>query len=321
MPFFSIIVPVYNTEKYLERCINSIVDQTFKDWELILIDDGSTDKSGKICDKYLILDERVYVEHKKNNGVSAARNRGLEIAKGEYITFIDSDDWIDLDFLEKVYAKIKNKDLDIIMTECVLELEKKSVNRLKEKKFLIINKNEAIKDFFLQKRLSWVIWSKFFKKELFIKFKFNEKLRIAEDTLLFWQLLNNIDKIGYFPIYKYHHNIQIENTMSSEFSLKWFDGIQVKRKLYKEVKDASKELRLLSKIVCIIDMVILLRKAIKSKDYNTKRLIKLLQRQIRKSFYVVFLYPFSNIMTLRQRLGILFFCLPYNVCKLLKNKI
>ena len=107
----SIIVPVYNVEKYLNRCLDSIINQSFINFELILINDGSTDKSGKICDKYAQIDKRVRVIHKKNEGVSLTRNLGINIAKGDYITFIDSDDWIEQDFLKKAIEYIKENNL------------------------------------------------------------------------------------------------------------------------------------------------------------------------------------------------------------------
>src|SRR5690606_27273688 len=94
MPKVSVIIPVYNAEKYLRECIDSVLAQTFDDFELLLINDGSTDGSGKICDEYAQKDARVKVFHKENGGVSSARNLGLDNAKGEWITFIDSDDWI-----------------------------------------------------------------------------------------------------------------------------------------------------------------------------------------------------------------------------------
>lgn len=99
---FSIIVPVYNVEKYLVRCIESVINQTFKDFECILIDDGSLDNSGNICDEYSLKDSRIVVVHQNNAGVSAARNTGLNIAKGEYICFCDSDDWLEDSLLEQL---------------------------------------------------------------------------------------------------------------------------------------------------------------------------------------------------------------------------
>ncbi|MGM9597611.1 MAG: glycosyltransferase family 2 protein [Eubacteriales bacterium] len=114
MPEISVIVPVYNVERYLRQCIDSILAQTFRDFELILVDDGSIDQSGKICDEYAQKDNRVIVIHKKNGGLSDARNAGLDIAIGEYIGFVDSDDYIDTRMYEKMYREIKNTSADIV---------------------------------------------------------------------------------------------------------------------------------------------------------------------------------------------------------------
>lgn len=111
MPCISIIVPIYNTEKYLDRCVRSILTQTFIDFELLLINDGSTDLSGKICDKYAELDSRVRVFHKTNGGVSSARNLGLDNAVGEWITFCDSDDWVDATWLYNFVNNTNDADL------------------------------------------------------------------------------------------------------------------------------------------------------------------------------------------------------------------
>ena len=99
----SIIIPIYNVEKYMEKCLNSVVNQTYNNIEIILIDDGSKDKSREICDNYAKKDNRIKVVHKENNGVSSARNTGIDMSKGKYITFIDSDDYIDTDYIETLY--------------------------------------------------------------------------------------------------------------------------------------------------------------------------------------------------------------------------
>lgn len=110
----SIIVPIYNVEKYLPKCIESIINQTYTDLEILLIDDGSTDNSGLICDKYASIDNRIRVIHKKNGGLSDARNVGLDICKGKYISFIDSDDYIELTMYEKMIKIMINQKVDIV---------------------------------------------------------------------------------------------------------------------------------------------------------------------------------------------------------------
>lgn len=118
MAKISIIVPVYNTAKYLERCVDSIVAQTYTDWELLLIDDGSTDDSATICDEYAAKDERIRVSHKENGGVSDTRNYGLDLAQGKYLMFLDSDDfWLRNDVLEMLIGKAEEYDLDIVRGE------------------------------------------------------------------------------------------------------------------------------------------------------------------------------------------------------------
>ena len=113
MELISIIVPVYNVEQYLDDCLVSILNQTYKNLEIILIDDGSTDNSGKICDEYAKKDSRIIVFHKENGGVSSARNAGLRIAKGIYIGFVDPDDWIAEDMYEVLYLNAKKYDADV----------------------------------------------------------------------------------------------------------------------------------------------------------------------------------------------------------------
>lgn len=141
---FSVIVPVYNVEKYLDKCLASILGQTFKDYECIIVDDGSPDNSNTIIDNYVKKDQRFKVIHQKNMGLSAARNVGLDIAKGDYITFIDSDDYIANDYLEKFASKITSTDADIVIcgfievyAEYIKEVSSKSENTDEIKKNIL----------------------------------------------------------------------------------------------------------------------------------------------------------------------------------------
>ena len=117
MPEISVIVPIYNVEKYLGPCIDSILAQTFKDFELILVDDGSPDRCGKICDEYERVDKRIRVIHQENSGLSAARNVGLDVMVGKYVTFIDSDDLVDKRFLEELYDNLQNDKAQISLCQ------------------------------------------------------------------------------------------------------------------------------------------------------------------------------------------------------------
>lgn len=125
-PLVSIIIPVYNVEKYLKKCLDSLCGQTLKEIEILLIDDGSTDGSGAILDAYAGRDKRVRVLHKKNAGVAAARNDGIRLAEGEWIAFVDSDDWLEPDMYEKAYQAVKNTDVDILYFDAVKNFAKRT---------------------------------------------------------------------------------------------------------------------------------------------------------------------------------------------------
>ena len=203
MPKISVIVPTYNTEQYLPRCIDSILAQTFTDFELILVNDGSSDNSGKICDKYAQKDSRIIVIHKKNGGVSSARNKGLDIAKGEYITFVDSDDWIDADYINQfIQEKV---DFQI----CGYHQLITNTSSFKPDKTRILYSNEIPTSFDNEfyKLYCRGILSKCFKKEIIDKHQisFNNKLRIGEDTLFILQFLCHCKSVRFISSYGYNY--------------------------------------------------------------------------------------------------------------------
>lgn len=203
MPTISIIVPVYNTEKYLHRCIDSILAQTFTNFELLLIDDGSKDNSGKICDEYAAKDSRVRVFHKENGGVSSARNLGLDNVQGEWITFVDSDDWITKDAIEYFQT---SHDEDIIINPYIEFYEGKSY--LKESCPVKISskqqKNAFLKDY-LHTGILTTVCSKIYKRSIIGGSRFNNDIIVGEDTLFFLNIIlktNNI-RVLQEPYYFY----------------------------------------------------------------------------------------------------------------------
>ena len=195
----SIIVPVFNVEKYLCKCIESILRQSFKNWELILIDDGSTDESGRICDEYSKKDNRVKVIHQDNKGVSASRNIGLINSKGEYICFIDSDDYVEDDYLMKMIKIILSEDVDFVC--CGVKNVKNSdiiIQSIADNS--IINKAIIENHFFknnIIKDLMYAPWNKLYKKKLLEEINFNENFSIGEDILFVYEYLQKC-RNGYF---------------------------------------------------------------------------------------------------------------------------
>jgi len=209
----SIIVPVYNVEKYIRRCIDSILNQSFDNFELILINDGSTDKSGEICDLYAKYDARIKVIHKDNSGVSAARNLGINEAKGKYVQFIDPDDWIEKDLLRNVYRIIEQEKSDIVF--CGIKRESFVSGNIIEKiaseklvNSININKNhDAIN--LLKEDLFGYTCCKLFKLSIIKKnnILFYEQLSLAEDEKFTCDYYSYVNKISIMRKAYYHYII------------------------------------------------------------------------------------------------------------------
>ena len=228
----SIIVPVYNTEKYLDRCIQSILAQTYTDFELLLIDDGSTDSSGAICDKYAEQDSRVRVFHKENGGVASARRLGLEESKGEYISFVDSDDNLFPLSLSILIKNITSDDIDIIVSD------------IKDES--IISGYEFVK-YSLQWRVQASIWGRLYRKELFdnTSFDVSRKLIVGEDLFMNLRvgLKTRFVKCISESVYNYYKNpnsITSTRTISLEYEKFYID--EISRALGDKINEFNEEL-------------------------------------------------------------------------------
>lgn len=208
-PKISVIVPVYNAGQYLEQCIQSILDQTFTDFELILVDDGSTDGSGEICDIYKNKNPKVKVIHKDNEGVSIARNIGIDNADGTYIVFVDSDDYVDKAYLSDLMI---SEDSDFVVSGVYLLNEKNVIvpGSVSKK----IKSSPAFIDTELIKLYMRVPWAKRFKKEIIIRDKifFNSMMKIGEDTdfnIRYLQVADDIVTVS-SPSYFYRDNFSLQ---------------------------------------------------------------------------------------------------------------
>lgn len=196
-PLISIIVPVYNVESYLQRCLDSIISQTYSNLEIILVDDGSPDKCPQICDKYATGDNRIVVIHKENGGLSDARNVGLNICKGEYISFIDSDDWVSLEYINELYTSIKetNADIAIVNHKHVTSFPTREIQ---EKRCIkLFSKQQALFELIAKQHQPFVVsWGKLYRKEMFSNIRF-PKGKYHEDEFTSHLLINAATKIVY----------------------------------------------------------------------------------------------------------------------------
>lgn len=221
----SVIVPVYNVEQYLERCVDSIINQTYTNLEIILVNDGSTDNSGKLCDELAKKDERIRVIHKGNGGLSDARNRGIDEAESDLVGFIDSDDYIDSDMYEVLLKNLNNTDADLSMCALYDVYNNTPEAQVTNKETWELSSEQAIKMVMEAKILSVTAVNKLYRKSLFTDLKF-EVGKIAEDAFIMIKLLDKCEKIVATNEKKYYY-VHRENSITTQkFSTKFLNVIE-----------------------------------------------------------------------------------------------
>ncbi len=222
----SIIVPVYNVSKYIEKCVDSILKQTFCDFELLLIDDGSTDNSSYICDLYAKKDNRVVVVHKKNGGLSSARNRGLDIAKGDYVSFVDSDDYIEPNFIESLLDELMKKSSDLIVCNfSILDLNNNSLIETPS----IIDGDVDEEGYWklsacTRYGLTVVVWNKLYKKTIFEHLRFKDGV-FHEDQEIIHKIISKCDKITFINKKLYNYIKRPQSITNKKTQQMFFDEI------------------------------------------------------------------------------------------------
>lgn len=228
MPLVSVIIPVYNVQDYLEECVQSVQDQTYPNVEIILVDDGSTDKSGALCDELAAKDGRIHVIHKENGGLSDARNAGLKLAEGEYIAFVDSDDILNTEAIEVLEALCEQTGADVAIgqTEPFLE-QVSSQSEKKEAKTEKVSYEEALRRMFLHQQIGHEAWGKLYRRALWQTMTFPEGL-LYEDYATIYAVIAQCRMVAicYRPLYYYrvrsgsimHSGIQEKNLVLLDVS-------------------------------------------------------------------------------------------------------
>ncbi len=212
MELISVIIPVYNVEKYLNACLDSLVNQTYKELEIILVDDGSTDNSGDICDNWAKKDSRIKVFHKKNGGQSTARNMGLDVCTGKYIGFVDSDDYVSLDMFHKLHTEIAKHGCDMVccayknVDENGNEVTRDIIKWEKPEYHTVYSGEEYLK-MMLECRYIPIVWDKLYTKEFIGKHRFNGDY-LAEDTLYIYEVQTPNTKIVFIPDMLYYYVVR-----------------------------------------------------------------------------------------------------------------
>lgn len=211
----SVIIPVYNAESYLPRCIDNILGQTYQDFELLLIDDGSTDSSSSMCENYASHDSRVRVFHKQNEGVSRARNYGLELAKGEWIWFVDSDDYAELDALQRFVNVLKvNPDIDIYKFGFVIEGDTRKLTFKAKEPRLLTSTSRMILEIETNCYTGF-LWNTIFKRTLIDSKRFDEEISYCEDHLFSFNAIADSHKMFIDSKLSYHYVKHGDNSLSN----------------------------------------------------------------------------------------------------------
>ena len=228
----SVIVAVYKAEAYLHRCVDSLLAQTFTDFEILLIDDGSPDRSGEICDEYARKDSRIRTFHKPNEGVGATRQFGIDHACGEYSIHADPDDWVEPTMLEELYRKAKETDADMVICDYYVDFPHKTTYRKQEPTSL--DSHQLMKDLF--QRLHAALWNKLIKSTCYQtrEVHFIKGINYREDLLVNMQILKQETKVAYLPRAFYHYD-QIINSGSITHNIS-YEYYKVWEEVFKNLK-------------------------------------------------------------------------------------
>lgn len=216
-PLVSVIVPVFNVEDYLERCIDSILDQTYSNLEVILINDGSVDASGEICDRYAQRFSNIIVIHQTNGGMSSARNAGLERCKGDFISFVDSDDWLKPKMIERLLKFAIQHQLNLV--ECGVQNSRTLSNEMAENKTCSIIENQTEAMSRLLNETNYSVWRRIYDRRLLEDLRFIPG-KINEDVFFTIDCINKIEKQGYIHEQLYIYNTENTSITRSHYSLK-----------------------------------------------------------------------------------------------------
>lgn len=236
----SIIIPVYNAEKFLIKCLDSIKKQTYKNIEVILINDGSTDKSGEICDDYCTSDSRFKVIHKENGGVSSARNCGLSEVSGDYICFIDPDDWVELDMIKVLFELTQNYNSEIGICGYYKEESGKILNKIGNQKVLNYSNHEALNEILKEDSFKGFLWNKIFSTQIINnEVYFNEEIHFCEDLLFVCQCILKSSNIAYNTKPYYHYIIHDNNACKANYSLKKTTSLEAIEKIIELIDEES----------------------------------------------------------------------------------
>lgn len=302
-PLISVVVPIYNVQQYLEKCIDSIIAQTYTNIEIILVDDGSKDGCPAICDEYAKKDDRIRVIHKPNGGLSSARNAGIEIATGEYISFVDSDDYISEDMIEQLYDTLQNEQNAISVCLFTSDEEGLSVGINKDKEYF--TSAEAIREILLERKFHTSAVAKLYPTRIFDEIRFPVGL-YYEDFATMYKLFAECEKIVFVKTYKYFYVFNPDSITKATFSDKQMDYFTVSDQVHEYLKSEYPNLvKALKNRECSMAISFYIRASLA--DYHNQDVFRELVRRVRAN---AFGFLGSNYAMAKRLFGVLIAVFP-----------
>lgn len=280
----SIIVPIYNAEMFIRRCIDSIIRQTIQDIEVILVNDGSLDKSLSIMQEYAERDTRIKIISQENKGVAAARNTGLRNATGEYFLYVDADDWLESNAIECLMTRM-GENVDIVV--CAFDYAETPENVWREKQVELEkwDNERQLYEFILHKRMAGMLWNKLIRRSITENITFNEKTGYGEDAEFLWNVLKKSRKMFVTNEVLYHHVLEVTSISHKTYSEKKYSAIPMWEKINSDVEKENPQLMKLAKISLTSAAVYGMFEAHQSGYHNLKH-ISHMRSIVRKNLFI-----------------------------------
>lgn len=313
----SVIIPVFNMQEHLTRCIDSVISQSYKNLEIILVDDGSTDNSASICDSYKSLDKRIKVIHKANGGLSSARNEGLEVATGELIAFVDSDDWLEFDMLEYLINILYKYNSDIAECDAFREVYDERINKSQPNKehINLLSREQAL--LMIIKTSKTGVWKRLYRSFLFQDIRFPDGM-INEDFIVSYQVFAKSKKIAVSNQKKYYYYQGGQSITRSGLKYQDFDYLLVCEKILKLTMTENKKIQRNMKHRRYRANFTLLAKlayyGVQGEIHDIKERTDELVCELRRNYLALMVSP---IIQINRKIMITIVCINYNLFKFL----
>ena len=295
----SVIVPVYKVENYLSSCVESLINQSYADIEIILVDDGSPDKCPAMCDELATKDGRIRVVHKTNGGLSSARNAGIEAASGEWLIFIDSDDYVDKDMIKKMVVAQQATGASVVVCDFQIFKDGEDIkkNNINKSELITYSPIEAANEFFSRSGIGWNAWNKIYQKSLFEKIKFPEGV-YCEDKATVYKIYLQSTKVTYLKEPLYFYRIRSGSIMREKPTQLYNDTLRINEEICENMKTVDEKLYISARAYAA--KCALLYYFENHKKENLKEINDLCLTQIRKYYFCVknvsFLSKFEKIV-------------------------